>query len=636
METKSKSRISAKVLVCIALILCLVSSLGASLVQTDGGKIRVENMELMSASGHKLSMIVCIPDTATAATPAPAIICSHGWYNNKQMQDLNYLEYARRGFVSISIDMYGHGSSDDLASGKWWDDENNANGMYDAVKYAATLPFVDASRIGVTGHSNGAQACREAVFQDNDADTQLIAAVLLVSNDPIYTKENTMQGGTGKRRIYDTRKDTYFNMFGSRDAGVVACQYDEFMHGAATDTGYSAPRDYINQLTAQSFLYFGTDPSGKELRQSYTLYKQEVDGKEAIRVVYNPNIIHPWAHFSKQVVASSVEFFDAALDAPTKLDNNNQIWQWKTFFNTIGIIGFFLFAVAFALAMTELKFFAALKAPEGVVAPLPAPAGKGKGWYWGGLIAGSLFGILTYPSIYRTCNTLRPAFFNQPATFYIATWTLLCGLFMLLFTVISYRVYNKKNGFDARARGVFLSGEKIWKTILLAVLTVIATYSLVFLSDYLFKTDFRCWIITLRAFEINKLSVILKFAPFYLVYYIMLSVSANSFNQVQLGKSKSNWLNLLVQCLAVAIGPILMVVIQYSYFHATGYLLTEAYNFGGPIIGIWLFPIIVYLPLAVVVSRAIYKRTNNPYLGGIIMGLLVTIASCTNTLTYLI
>lgn len=45
------------------------------------------------------------------------------------MQDLNYVEYARRGFVVLSIDMYGHGNSENLPNGTWWEPENNANGM---------------------------------------------------------------------------------------------------------------------------------------------------------------------------------------------------------------------------------------------------------------------------------------------------------------------------------------------------------------------------------------------------------------------------------------------------------------------------------------------------------------------------
>ena len=35
------------------------------------------------------------------------------------MQDLNYVEYARRGYVVISISMYGHGDSEIIPDGTW-------------------------------------------------------------------------------------------------------------------------------------------------------------------------------------------------------------------------------------------------------------------------------------------------------------------------------------------------------------------------------------------------------------------------------------------------------------------------------------------------------------------------------------
>ena len=54
---------------------------------------------------------------------------------------------------------------------------------------------------------------------------------------------------------------------------------------------------------------------------------------------------------------------------------------------------------------------------------------------------------------------------------------------------------------------------------------------------------------------------------------------------------------------------------------------------GGTILGIWLFPIIVILPLFTVLSRIIYKATKNPYVAGISMAIIVTVMSCTNTLT---
>ena len=349
----------------------------------------------------------------------------------------------------MSINMYGHGDSDDVAENTWWNPEHNANGMYDAVKLLADLPYVDASRIGVTGHSNGAQASREAVFLDNEAETQLIAACLLVSNDPIYTEENTMIGGTGKRRIYVTADDTYFNMFGSRDAGVVACKYDEFMHGAGLEDGsYSSPRDYIHQATAQSFLYFGTDPTGQPERSSYTMYTQEIDGQEAIRVIYDPEIIHPWAHFSKSVVASSVEFFDAALDAPIKLDSGNQIWQIKAVFNLVGLIGFFMFIVNFAIVMLRAPFFASLKAKDGAATMLPPPpelAMAGSGAVWP--LALYLHSLLIRPCIGGATAT-GPRFLQSARHLLYRRMDSAVRLFTILVMAVSYNVYNKKHGLD--------------------------------------------------------------------------------------------------------------------------------------------------------------------------------------------
>ncbi len=94
------------------------------------------------------------------------------------------MEYARRGYVVMSIDMYGHGNSDVLYTPEI---APTSVGMYDAVKLIAALPYVDKTKIGVTGHSNGAMAANFAVDLDNKVAKPLIAAVLLVANNATYT-----------------------------------------------------------------------------------------------------------------------------------------------------------------------------------------------------------------------------------------------------------------------------------------------------------------------------------------------------------------------------------------------------------------------------------------------------------------
>ena len=100
--------------------------------------------------------------------------------------------------------------------------------------------------------------------------------------------------------------------------------------------------------------------------------------------------------------------------------------------------------------------------------------------------------------------------------------------------------------------------------------------------------------------------------------------------------SKKSWGNIAVLAMFNVLASLIMILIMYICFFVTGKLPSEFIPwFGGSIIGIWLYPIVVILPVAAVVSRILYKRTRNPYLAGLIMALIVTTMSCTNTLTQL-
>jgi nitrogen fixation/metabolism regulation signal transduction histidine kinase len=115
--------------------------------------------------------------------------------------------------------------------------------------------------------------------------------------------------------------------------------------------------------------------------------------------------------------------------------------------------------------------------------------------------------------------------------------------------------------------------------------------------------------------------------PFFLVYFVANSVAINSFNRLAVrGKE---WINTAILAIVNSLAPIILVVAQYTTFANTGELIP---GFGG-IFSIWLFPVIVILMVTAVISRKIYRVTNNPYIGGFISALVVTIISVTNTLT---
>lgn len=262
------------------------------------------------------------------------------------------------------------------------------------------------------------------------------------------------------------------------------------------------------------------------------------------------------------------------------------------------------------------------------------PDKKAKTWYWSGLVVSFLVSIVVYPLIYRWCvGALPKTIFWQLNTFYIGLWSLICAVATLIFTVVYYHVYGKKNGVDLRARGALVSAGKFFKSLLLAITVVASTYAIVFLSNWLSKTDYRLWCITFRAFDSFHLKEVWKYLIFFVPYYVMLSVSTNCFNYVEMGKDKAKGVaSLVVDMLAVAAAPAFMILMQYVPLFTTGYTFTEMHTYGGSLIGLWLFPIIVILPFAVFFSRKVYKKTNNPYIVGLLMAIFVTVMTATNQL----
>ena len=593
----------------LSLVLMVVSSIVASAVQTSGYTLTVKDMNWETSSGQSLSALLYKPNGVSADKQAPAIVVSHGWWNNKEMQDANYVELARRGYVVVSIDMYGHGDSDylpydDLALG--------GTGMYDAVKLVADLPYVDPDKIGVSGHSNGARAANFAVALDNAADEQLIDAVFLVDNDPTYVDED----------------GTYTDVYGDRDTGLVADQYDEFFFRSynAEGVAVTAPRDYITTPNAQSFLNHGVDPATEgEVRKANTIYDDE-----SIRVVYTPAQTHPWGTISKQTVSDQLAFWQKSFGAPNAIDSGSQIWQLKETFTTLGLVGFMIFLLAFARALLATRTFAGLRNDA---VPVAANTRAGLGWFWGGMVVSAVVSGVSYvalsqaPWINSIAFNLAPTPFTQGAVFFIAFWAAVNGLASIVIMVVSYLLFGRKNGVKPRELGLLPGWKKLAQSIGLAATTVAAAFAILFFFDWLLHTDFRFWVVAVKAFDPDKLWIALLYVPFFLVYFVANSIAINVFNRFTFrGKE---WLNTAVLALVNALAPIVLVVAQYVTFFITGETIP---GFGG-IFSIWLFPVIVILAATAVLSRKLYRVTGNPYIGGFISAAVVTLVSVTNTLT---
>jgi hypothetical protein len=257
---------------------------------------------------------------------------------------------------------------------------------------------------------------------------------------------------------------------------------------------------------------------------------------------------------------------------------------------------------------------------------------RGYCWFFGGLAVASLFGALIYMPVLLGVpgHSLAKIGVAQNSTLAVSTWAALCGVFAIVMMIVSYNIYGKKNGFGVKERGVTISLPQLGKTILLAIITVTVSYGLVFFADFFFKTDYRFWALAVKAFTVEKVVVALfPYLLLFLVYYVANAVALNSFNFIVNGKKE--WINTAFVAVFNGIGPLILVAIQYIGFRAGGEL---TFGYASNMCIIWLFPIIVILPITAIFARKIYRVTNNPYLPGIINGILITLISCSNTLTW--
>lgn len=599
----------AKIFLCVSLALMLLCGVVVSAVQTNGGKVTMKELNIETDDGYSMSAYLFIPDSATKENKAPAVVTSHGYLNNKEMTDANYVELARRGFVVLAIDQPDHGDSEVIK------DFNilAPTGVYQGVLALSRMPFVDTERIGITGHSMGSWSCNAAVLADNAAEKQLISSVLIHCNEPIYADDD----------------GNYTNVYGSRDVGVISAMYDEFFGKWAKEDGtvMTAPT-YMQSPSTQSFLNFGKAPT--ETREAYKYYTETVDGKEATRIVYNPPIIHPWSHFSARSESYVCDFFQKTLGAPNSIEPTKQVWQVKEAFNFIGVIGFAMFICSFATLLLFTPTFESLRASE-PVKPMETDK-KGKLWFFGTLVLGAVFGCLVYLPLVALGNGAKVA---QGEALGLGLWSTACGLFTIASMIVYYFAYGKKNGFDLKDRGVVMPLKKFGLTALMAIIVFGVAYALVFVEDYFFFADFRLWTLAIKAFELP----ILKYIPYILLfftYYIACSVATNSFNFNKVGKE---WGNAIICGLFNAAPAIILPSIQYITYYSTNHMMWYQKAMGDPnypMFVLWLFPIILILFGTTIVSRVIYKSSKNPYIAGIVNALIVGLVTIINTCTVVV
>lgn len=198
------------------------------------------------------------------------------------------------------------------------------------------------------------------------------------------------------------------------------------------------------------------------------------------------------------------------------------------------MIGLLIFMVSFTLVLLDTPVFSALRSGE-IVQPAPVQDSGAKAWYWVLLIIGAVFSGASFLFCMNTVYSKTTNFFVQTGPLTIGTWAALCGVFAIFCSAVFYGAYGKRHGWSARRAGLYLNLEQLWKTIALAVIVIVVSFGLVFAAHYFFQVDYRMYVVAFKTFGADKVLIALRYLPFFLLFYVMNSISANCFNYNTIG-----------------------------------------------------------------------------------------------------
>lgn len=637
----------------LALVICLALLFGcmffADNIQTDGGNIKLSEGSIDTNIGT-LTYKLYTPVTATQSTPAPAVLLLHGYQNDHETSAAYAIELARRGVVVMALDEYGHGSTsipmkergytnhkvtvsygnDSEADGTYVkiggqlrykvmmnfstlsffndryssDEEGNSvvdSSMGGIAAYAvlADMDNVDASRMGVSGHSMGTWASWSVAAAYSGTEIQPKATVIQC-------------GELFRNSVYDNQKYKFSNVL------LLQAKYDEFSYF----------RDYKNTVTEDMLKselrteFLGCTPNEAKWDTTYGSFD---DGSaRRIELLYTN---HRLTTHNSHGMETAMNWFDEALKIDTSLAADNLVFlrkEWLIFFAM-------MFAIASMLPTMNLllctPFFGSMAQP---LPNRPERIKRGKSWTKGAIIT-VLIATFTYPFMTQLGHGLLPlpeGIFRMTIGNGFLAWYLLLIVIMLVTTIISWRKKKKTSspldyvdlGLGSNSDPRRISWKMCGKGALLSLCMLLQMYLLVLICEKAFQLDFRFIWPFFKSFSLERFGQFLVYIPVFAFFFLM--NNSKIFAQMRVPNTEKPGFKAFISCwwkyaICMVGGIIVLILVEYIPFFlgiGPGADLLFSPTFGGPFMSL----MIVFVPQVVVFSvlcTYIYRRTGSVYTG---------------------
>lgn len=616
-----------------AMALCMGLAAG---VQSGFGQVKITTWHIDTDLG-RITYKLYLPPEATEAAPAPAVLLMHGYQNDKETNAAFAIELARRGVVALSIDEYGHGDTSIPMRERGWGNvkitspdkplsgpdrykvmmtfstleffkkelseglKDSSMGGKTAFAFLKALPYVDETRVGVTGHSMGTWSSWTvgAAFPDHKA--------IVLQCGEVFPLD-----------YYDSEHIQFNNVL------LLQAQYDEFDNF----------RDYqrnVPGLEQQPLRYhdFMGQDAPVEWNHTYGAFEDGSARRMELLVTNHRLVTH-----NSRALATAMDWFATALGVNTNLRPTDQVYMFKEVLVLLGMLAALVSMLPAALLLTRTKFFAPAvqRVPNDAAKMLPR-----KSWRKNVLISILISG-LTYPFLTQLGHGLFP-FPEKVFRMTVGNGFIVWLTFLMLVSLVMLLLWYKRG--EGKRMGVTLydlglAGEQapnkyswalIGKSALLALLLVGMVYLFVTVSVAITGLDFRFIWPFFRPFTPARLGQFLLYVPFY-IFYFLISGGAKLYGQLRAPGRECpvrDQLALWGRSILIMLGGIFIIVlIEYIPFFlgmGPGADLLFSSTFGGPFMSI----MILLVPQFIVfffLSSYLQRRTGYVYVGSFVVAML--------------
>lgn len=569
---KKISRRTLALLLAIAVFAASALVLRASL--TDGFSVSVKNVNIVTDEGVNLSATLWVPRNATAETPAAGIVVAPGGNTPNVFYASYSIELARRGYVVLAYDYYGTVGSGMTSEG--------GSGALAAMKYLTSLSFVDADRLGATGHSNGGGQASAAILSDYAASASKRSVVFIgcgvASNEPeTYDGVNVM-AIWGK--LDECGQGTFWDVY----------HEDSLNYGA------------MSALTGDKKVQVGN------------YYGSAEDG--SLRVLYTPNTFHSLSNIAPSSVTNIIRFFDETLGGNTStLADNSFVYGWQEIAVLLMAVSLCVMIFPAGYMLLDTPFFSSLRRP------VPEAAAKSDAKFWIFLLLpGIISALLVKSTVIQGQTTMGklPKLFDVQSTNGFVWWFFLSALIGIAFYVVRSFVDKSIDRKVDRLR-MKTSAADLAKAILFSLAAVGVPYVCAVFAERLtgwYGRIFQTYLAPITAGRVGQ------YAVYYVLFFILFSVyaflQADGVRLKGVSEGTNYWIALLVN----ALPAVLFLGVLYGKLiltHVTPINGREMSRAQGAMMGMLL----LYFVVAKVVS-GFYKKSGNIYVVSAVNAAFIT------------